>query len=312
MRSMSDRNRDAALSACAIAVDFADWLQTKLVMPGPQLDDLRGIEPEAAAAIVRNAWSIGEQPIKNMVHLLESKGVRVFSLVEECRQIDAVSFWRDATPFVFLNTMKSAERSRFDAAHELGHLVLHRHGTSGGDDVEKDADKFASAFLMPRSGVLASASRLPSLDALVVLKCSWSVSVAALVRRLYSIGLLEQWYYESLCVQMSQRGFIKAEPDPIPRETSQLLPKAFKLLRDSGITRQGVARHISIDVSELERLVFGLVTVSVHDGETSKASPPRRDHLRIVGSTRSAAANENGTNTSKPLVKDFRQLQLPL
>lgn len=77
---------------------------------------------------IRNHWGIGERPIGNMVHLLEAKGVRVFSLTERSRRIDAYSLWLEGIPFVFLNTMKTAEHGRTDAAHELGHLLMHRHG----------------------------------------------------------------------------------------------------------------------------------------------------------------------------------------
>ena len=55
-----------------------------------------------------------------MLHVLEAKGVRVFSLAENTRNVDAFSSWREERPFVFLNMQKTAERSRFDAAHELG------------------------------------------------------------------------------------------------------------------------------------------------------------------------------------------------
>jgi hypothetical protein len=38
---------------------------------------------------VRQAWGLGELPIKNMVHLLESKGVRVYSLAIDAVEVDA-------------------------------------------------------------------------------------------------------------------------------------------------------------------------------------------------------------------------------
>lgn len=99
---------------------------------------------------------LGEAPIANMVHLLETKGVRVFSLVEDCHELDAFSTWLDGTPFVFLNTRKSAERSRMDAAHELGHLVLHRVGRPQGKEAEEEATRFGAAFLMPRASPTAT------------------------------------------------------------------------------------------------------------------------------------------------------------
>src|SRR5260363_245495 len=86
--------------------------------------------------------------------------VRVFSLSLDTTDVDAFSLWRQRTPFIFLNTRKSAEHARFDAAHELGHLVLHRHGSPQGREAEKEADTFASAFLMPRATLLTQVPRL--------------------------------------------------------------------------------------------------------------------------------------------------------
>ena len=49
-----------------------------------------------------------------MIHLLESKGVRIASLNHTCGDIDAFCLYRDAIPYVFLNTGKSAERQPND------------------------------------------------------------------------------------------------------------------------------------------------------------------------------------------------------
>ena len=70
--------------------------------------------------------------------------MRVFSLAENTKNVDAFSCWRNDEPYVFLNTFKSTERSRFDSAHELGHLVLHRHGgAKQGRSAEYEAHLFA-------------------------------------------------------------------------------------------------------------------------------------------------------------------------
>src|SRR5439155_17007878 len=125
-----------------------------------QLPDLsKEGTPESAAISLRGMWGLGELAVKNIVHLLESRGVRIFSLAIDAREVDAFSMWRGTTPFIFLNTQKSSEHSRYDAAHELGHLVLHRHGEPQGQDAERQANEFASAFLMPLASVLAQAPR---------------------------------------------------------------------------------------------------------------------------------------------------------
>ena len=53
--------------------------------------------PETAAMLMRQHWRLGDKPIKNMVHLLEANAVRVFSLAENTKAVDAFSLWRDAT-----------------------------------------------------------------------------------------------------------------------------------------------------------------------------------------------------------------------
>jgi Zn-dependent peptidase ImmA (M78 family) len=75
--------------------------------------------------------------------MFSAGGIRIFSLAIDAREVDAFSLWKAATPFVFLNGNKSSEHSRYDAAHELGHLVLHHHGTPQGRDAEREADAFA-------------------------------------------------------------------------------------------------------------------------------------------------------------------------
>ncbi|WP_397351632.1 ImmA/IrrE family metallo-endopeptidase [Paenibacillus larvae] len=41
-------------------------------------------------------------------------------------KIDACSIWEpDERPYVLLSNDKTSSRSRFDIAHELGHLILH-------------------------------------------------------------------------------------------------------------------------------------------------------------------------------------------
>src|SRR5205807_7739990 len=221
----------------AIALHLNQWLEKRFELPQSQLPDLsRERSPEAAADSLRRYWGIGELAIRNMIHLLEAKGVRVFSLAIDAREVDAFSMWKDTTPFIFLNSNKSSEHSRFDAAHELGHLVLHRHAAPQGREAEKEADMFASAFLMPRSSVIANAPRFSTLPDLIRTKRIWMTSVAALNYRLHSVGMISDWHYRTLCIQIAKNGRAN-EPNEAPRETSQILPKIFAALYREGVTR---------------------------------------------------------------------------
>lgn len=280
---MSAANREAALASGALAFLLNDWIERRFTLPAPDVPELREEDPAAAAMMLRQQWGLGERPIRNMVHLLEAKGVRVFSMFEDTTEVDAFSLWRETTPFVFLNTMKSAERSRFDAAHELGHLVLHRHaGSPQGREAEHEANQFASAFLMPRGSVLAVAPVFPSLNALIDLKRQWIVSVAAVAYRLHALGLLTDWHYTRLCIELSERGYRTQEPQPAQREMSQVLPKVFAAFRDEGTTLSDIADALQIEPAEIDKLVFQLMLVSLEGGASNITRSAHRPGLHVV------------------------------
>jgi Zn-dependent peptidase ImmA (M78 family) len=116
--------------------------------------------------------------------------------------------------------------------------------------------------------VLASAPPFPSVDGLVKLKKEWSVAVSALAYRLHDIGLLTDWHYRTLMIQMSSLGYRTTEPDPIQRETSQVLSKVFKSMREKGWTRTRLAAELDVRTSDIDALVFGLAFVSLSGGRS--------------------------------------------
>jgi Zn-dependent peptidase ImmA (M78 family)/DNA-binding XRE family transcriptional regulator len=278
---MTSRQRDAAIAAGAIAFLLSDWLESEFDLPVPDLPDLREDDPETAAISLRQYWGLGEQPVKNVIHLLEFKGVRVFSLAENAVEVDAYSVWRGNRPCIFLNTGKSAERRRFDAAHELGHLVLHKHAAPSGIEAEKDANAFASAFLMPAAS-MKSISRILSIDDLVREKKRWCVSVAAMAYRLHSLRLLSDWNYHVLCVEIAKRGYRTVEPFGAKNEISQIWQKVFADLRKSGQGIQFLADKLLVPAEELVKLVFGLVTVGLPSSVDAPRTGPSRPNLRLI------------------------------
>lgn len=281
MARMKSYQRDMALSQGQIALHLNGWLDERFELPPVDIPNLRHERsPEAAAEALRHHWSIGELPISNMIHLLESKGVRIFSLAIDALEVDAFSMWQEATPFIFLNSYKTSERTRYDAAHELGHLVLHRHGGPLGRQAEEQANAFASAFLMPRPSVIAHVPRFPTLATIVKLKKIWKTSVAALTYRLHALNILSDWEYRRLYIQISRERFRTREPNSEPRESSQVLPKIFAALREDGLTRSKVAHALCIPQSELESLMFGLTMASIEGG---RKGTPSRSRLTLVG-----------------------------
>ena len=281
LSGMLAREKHAALAASSLGFVLSDWLESMFELPNVDTFRFGNESPEVAARALRQRWGLGERPISNMVHLLEAKGFRVFSLSEDTRNVDAFSLWRRDKPFLFLNTKKTAEHSRFDAAHELGHLVIHRHGAPSGRPAEAEANAFASSFLMPESDVRAELPRVYSLDQLVKAKVRWRVSVAALNHRLHKIGVTTSWQYRTFCIQLSERGR-DYEPQSVPRELSTVWQRVLAELRSDKLTKHDIAKRAGIPLHEFEQLVFGLATMFSIDGEGALKKPRKPGQLRLV------------------------------
>ncbi|MEV0144943.1 MULTISPECIES: XRE family transcriptional regulator [unclassified Nonomuraea] len=285
LTKMSALDRDAALSAGTFAIALGEWIEARFDLPLPDIPTFPHLEPEEAAELLRARWGLGEAPAPNMIHLLEAHGVRVFSLATDCASVDAFSLRHGGKqPFVFLNTHKSGERGRFDAAHELGHLVLHvEHRVPHGPEAEREAQQFASAFLMPRAGLLAQGLRNPSIPQILKAKQKWKVAAMALTYRLHDLNLMSDWVYRTTAKRLSQMGYRSSEPGGIPRETSQLLTKVLAVLRDNGISAPQLAKSVDLSLDELNRHIFGLAPIALKGGR--EAISHARPELRLIHDT---------------------------
>jgi len=270
LTAISAKERDAALAAGSLAFVLSDWVEQRFDLPDINMIDLAGEDPDVAARSLRESWGLGENPIKNMVHLLEAKGVRVFSLAENTRNVDAFSMWRGDRPFVFLNMMKTPEHSRFDAAHELGHLLLHKHGGPKGRKAEDQANQFASSLLMPTEDVIAMVPRIHTINQVVQAKKRWGVSVFALIYRLHKVGVMSPWQYRMFCIQATELGYRTAEPFAIAREQSVVWQKVLVALWKEKVTKKEIAEAMHVPPQEVENLLFGLANKLSIDDAPSK------------------------------------------
>jgi len=266
LSKMTAAQRDAAISAGRLSLIVNSYIQDNFELPKQDFIDLRGYDPEVAAETIREHWALGSKKIGNLIHLLESKGVRVFSLSENTLDVDAFSFWKDGLPFIFLNNRKSAERSRFDAAHELGHLLLHKHASPFDDPIdvslspsrvaEQEADNFASAFLMPKASVANAIPNYITIEDIIELKSRWSVSAVSLIFRLHKVNLITEWQYRKLMEEASIRGYRKEEPQPIPREKSLIFEKIMPVLAKEGLGVKSFAKELKLPLDEVTNLMF--------------------------------------------------------
>lgn len=257
---MSAKERDAAVSAGALGLQLSSWVEDRFELPEPSLLDLSyETDAEAAAISLRQYWGLGERPIPNLLALLETKGVRLFSLSENTAAVNAFSFWRDAKPYIFLNNFKTAESSIFDAAHELAHLVMHKHGDPKETrSAEREANAFASAFLMPAKDVRANVKRPVTVDTVLNVKFRWRVSAMAMAYRLNHLRILSDWQYKSIIIELGKRGYRSGEPNGIERETSVVWRKVLSQLWSERTTKNDIAGHLHLPLDELEGLIWNL------------------------------------------------------
>lgn len=264
-RPAPKRLRDAAISAARLAIGFDAWLTRAFTFPEPDVPTWDHPDPDTAAEMVRARWGLTHRPAPNMVHLLEAHGVRVFSLPQDCAAAGPFSLRHDGTPYVFLDPTATPDQTRFDTARELGHLT--RTG---------DAQTFATAFLLPRAGVLATIPRGALTEQVVAHSATWHVSPLTLAHRLRDLGLLTGPQYTTVCAQPARRTTGMAH-----RETSQVLTKVFRTLRARGTTPHAIARELLLDVEELNGLVFGLVLTALPgQGDRGAPATPRLTLVR--------------------------------
>jgi Zn-dependent peptidase ImmA (M78 family)/transcriptional regulator with XRE-family HTH domain len=182
------------------------------------------VTPEDIARTVRDALGLDRGPVDNLVQALESTGAVVMTVELGGPRLDALSDWVPGRrPVLLTNRRAPGDRQRFTVAHETGHAVMH---DTPGEHAETQADRFAAELLMPAADIRDALDR-PTLERLLALKAQWRVSAAALLRRAYTLGLVNDHTYRRLNTEMSAAGWKSSEPAPFPAERPRALTQAL-------------------------------------------------------------------------------------
>jgi Zn-dependent peptidase ImmA (M78 family)/transcriptional regulator with XRE-family HTH domain len=250
--SVIDRRRAQAIACVAhdiatLSAGEKNFSHTSIPKHPVTAPDTSSDDIEQAASHVRMEWGMPPGPVSNVVGLLEEHGVVVVRLAFDSSDIDAFSVAFADRPVVVLVSDKSDRaRSRFDAAHELGHLVLHGSEIWGTPEVEKQAYLFASAFLMPRDEICSELPNTVDWPKLFQLKRRWHVSLAALLMRARTLGRLSESAYIGAIKTASARGWRRVEPIPLGSPEEPRLLRAV-LESPANIRLQRVLPHVVLD-----------------------------------------------------------------
>jgi len=203
--------------------------------------DITAEQIEQAATAIRRHWGLGDGVIRDVIKLVENNGCIVVPELIDCEAIDAFSQWSTfGRPFIVMNSHQiTGVRWRVDAAHELGHLVLHRMVDRRFIEanpwthklIEKQAFRFAGAFLMPEATFRKSLACI-TLDNLLVAKAHWFLSVGVQLQRAEDIGMIDNEAAKKLWANRNRRGWRMKEPldDTLPVEQPKMLANAIQAL----------------------------------------------------------------------------------
>jgi Zn-dependent peptidase ImmA (M78 family)/transcriptional regulator with XRE-family HTH domain len=246
---------------------------------------------ERAALATRAHWRLGEHPVPDMILAMENAGVPVACLEIVSEKQDGFSF-RSAMLgrcFVGINIYNvSAARARYDAAHELGHLVMHKYVTpqqsrdpSLHKMLEQQAHRFAGAFLFPRNAFLREVG-LASLDYFSALKKRWGMSIAAMIFRAYDLGIIDDAEKAALYQNMTRRRWRGAlrepfdGPEDMPLERPRMLRRGIEAVLSAGLFGRSTLRSaLALPSKELEQLI-GFKGDLFEEAELVQLAVPRR------------------------------------
>lgn len=242
------------------AVNFPDF-----VLPSaPSAVSAEDIEQIATKT--RRHWGLGDGPISNVAWLLENNGTVIARGELGADTLDSFSAWVNGVPYIFLGSDKaSASRSRFDAAHELAHLILHKSVTdtqlrraSDYRLIEDQAHRFAGAFLLPGS-TFAEDVHMPTLYAFRALKPKWMVSIGAMIKRAEHLELISPDQARRFWISYGRHGWRRHEPldDELAAEEPRLQRDAFQLIMKERIqTRDDVLMALPYTPTDVEELAL--------------------------------------------------------
>lgn len=218
---------------------------------------------ERGAEQCRAEWGLGWGPISNVTRVAENAGAVVMRVNGLANEVDAVSF-ATRRPVIALNSSgRSACRARFGVAHELGHFALHIGVLTGDRLTETQANRFASAFLLPRASFLAEShkairrSRL-NWDGLSELKLRWGVSKSALIYRGRQLGVFTDDQVRAGYITLKRHGeaIEEREDASMTVESPEVVTEGLQMMtEDLGVPLAAVARKMGVQPRLLDDLL---------------------------------------------------------
>lgn len=156
------------------------------------------------AGKLRNDWKLGEDAISNITFLLEENGIKVIHLDAEIEFDGLSGFINKTTPVIIINKNATAERQRFTALHELGHLLLDFAQELQDKERERLCNIFANEMLIPTSEftrIIGVSRKDISLQELIPIQMQFGISIDALMYKAKEAGIITEQRYKGYCIK---------------------------------------------------------------------------------------------------------------
>ncbi len=261
LRSTSAPERRRATALVGLVHELVQAVEQHVALPPADAPENRRVDDdtiEDAAAEAREHLGLDPHaPVPDVIRALERHGVVTARFHVDGHDMDAFSVDYPDRPVVVLGADKGQrDRSRFDAAHELAHIVLHGPEHAGTKEAEGQAHRFAAAFLMPADAIRDELPSRADWECLAQLKRKWEVSIAALLKRAQTLERMSPTAYTQAMKTMSARGWRKREPiDLGPAEKPVLLAKALEVAETHGVTLEELAGEHGLPLRDLRMVL---------------------------------------------------------
>ncbi len=163
---------------------------------------------ETAVKTLRLKWKLGEDPLSNIIEMLEENNIKVFQLDADKAFSGMSTILNNRIGVIVLN--KNIEiplvRRRFSALHELAHLFLDLVEFTD-KDAEKMCDYFASAMLLPASKLMDSLGGKRTnilMKELYIIAEQYGISLSAIAYRAFSLGIITASYHKFFMIKYNQ------------------------------------------------------------------------------------------------------------
>lgn len=198
-------------------LEIEDLLNVDSVFKNPlkknSVSNVRDIEH--CANELRDAWSLGYDPLPDVITLLEENKLKVFG-IDVTDEFSGLSSITDSVAVIVVNVNEKVNtvRKRLTALHELAHLILDFPENITEKEKEHLCYAFAGALLFPESVFKEELGKKRTsilLNELIFLENYYGMSVQAIMWRAHDLKLISDSKFKEYQIWLSKSGFKKTE-----------------------------------------------------------------------------------------------------